>query len=191
MDFPCATLSHPFQRLRQFPLVFVNIMIFFTLLFCLAFSPTAILGIPPQHSIIAQCFFCPDAPCYCFITASTLLSIQRPLCLGYPPFLCNMSHQKRYFMLPSGPCQFCVSLEKRDWVSQVLRIEKIRRDWESGMKQIQNTPAPNLSTPKGTASPSVSFLSGTSAAHPIGASQSTTFRACGGTSSFHHNTVSR
>ena len=54
------------------------------------------------------------------------------------------------------PCLFCVSWDERDWVSQDLRVEKIKGDWEFSLKQ-QATPNPALTTPRGTASAS-SFL---------------------------------
>ena len=69
-----------------------------------------------------------------------------------------------------------ISWEERDWVSQDLRIDKIRRDWETGLKQIQRTPAPVHAQPLATPKLAVSTMlqSGRSAVHPLEASRVST-----------------
>ena len=36
--------------------------------------------------------------------------------------------------------------EEGDWVNQDLRVDKMKQDWEFGLKEIKNTPAPPLAT---------------------------------------------
>ena len=76
-----------------------------------------------------------------------------------------------------NPCLYCIIWEDRDWACQDIRVDKIRRDWEMGLKQIQQTPAPAHVQPiarrRGAISTSA-FVSGSSVAPQLEASRTST-----------------
>ena len=74
--------------------------------------------------------------------------------------------------LGQNPCHFCASWDDKDWASQDIHVDKIRRDWETGLKQIQQTPAlthshTQLTTSARAISTSSLLLSGSSAVGPL------------------------
>ena len=49
-----------------------------------------------------------------------------------------------------NPCLFCSTWNEDCWTLQGIRVDKVRRDWETGLRQIQQTPAPSHAQPLAT-----------------------------------------